>query len=231
MDDVPMTRWLNETELQAWLKLAGVMLKLSPTLDSQLQRDSDMTHFDYLCLAMLSESDDRTLRMGELAALTNASLSRLSHVITKLEKRGWVCRRRSPDSGRVTLVHLDDEGWKVLVKPRRPATSRRCASWSSTASSADDVAALERIAGSIVARIEASAPEVDLLSLNQIPPGVSWSDPDPTPGGSTHVQSRHLQPLRQGQLHRLRPARRPGAARRPAGPALLVRARAASRRA
>ena len=52
-----MTRWLDEDELQAWLQLAGVMLKLAPTLDSQLQRDSDLTHFDYLCLAMLSESD------------------------------------------------------------------------------------------------------------------------------------------------------------------------------
>ena len=83
-----MTRWLDEDELQAWLKLAGVMLKLAPALDSQLQRDSDLTHFDYLCLAMLSESDDRTLRMSELAARVNASLSRLSHVISKLEKRG-----------------------------------------------------------------------------------------------------------------------------------------------
>ena len=52
-----MTRWLDEDELQAWLKLAGVMLKLAPALDSQLQRDSDLTHFDYLCLAMLSETE------------------------------------------------------------------------------------------------------------------------------------------------------------------------------
>ena len=81
-----MTRWLDEDELQAWLKLAGVMLKLSPALDSQLQRDSDLTHFDYLCLAMLSETEGRTLPMSELAARTNASLSRLSHVVSKLAK-------------------------------------------------------------------------------------------------------------------------------------------------
>ena len=51
-----MTRWLTEDELASWFPLAGVMLKLNPALDSQLQRDSDMTHFDYLCLAMLSEA-------------------------------------------------------------------------------------------------------------------------------------------------------------------------------
>ena len=150
-----MTRWLDEDELRAWLLLAGVMLKLSPALDSQLQRDSDLTHFDYLCLAMLSESDDRTLRMSELATQVNASLSRLSHVISKLEKRGWVARRPSPDSRRVTLVTLTDVGWEVLVAaaPGHVETVRELVF---DDLSRDDVAALSRVAGHIVERIEAS---------------------------------------------------------------------------
>lgn len=150
-----MTRWLDENELQAWLKLAGVMLKLSPTLDSQLQRDSDLTHFDYLCLAMLSESDDRTLRMSDLATRVNASLSRLSHVISKLEKRGWVARTPSPDSRRVTLVSLTEEGWKVLVAAA-PGHVETVRSLVFDGLSPEDVAALDRIAGHIVERIEAS---------------------------------------------------------------------------
>jgi DNA-binding MarR family transcriptional regulator len=150
-----MTRWLNDQELEAWLKLAGVMLKLGPTLDSQLLRDSDMTHFDYLCLAMLSERDDRTLRMSELAAQVNASLSRLSHVVTKLEGRGWVCRQPSPESRRVTLVRLTDEGWGVLVDaaPGHVETVRGLV-FEDLAP--DDVRALERVAGHIVSRIDAS---------------------------------------------------------------------------
>lgn len=150
-----MTRWLAEDELQAWLKLAGVMLKLPPTLDSQLQHDSDLTHFDYLCLAMLSESDDRTLRMSELATRVNASLSRLSHVISKLEKRGWVARTPSPDSRRVTLVSLTEEGWKVLVAAA-PGHVETVRSLVFDGLSAEDVAALNRVAGHIVERIEAS---------------------------------------------------------------------------
>ena len=150
-----MTRWLDDDELRAWLKLAGVMLKLSPALDSQLQRDFDLTHFDYLCLAMLSESDDRTLPMSELAARTNATLSRLSHVISKLEGRGWVARHPSPHSRRVTLVSLTEDGWKVLVDaaPRHVETVR---SLIFDDLSREDVAALERIAGHIVERIESS---------------------------------------------------------------------------
>jgi DNA-binding MarR family transcriptional regulator len=151
-----MTRWLTPDELRAWLKLAGVMLKLNPTLDSQLQRDSDLTHFEYLCLAMLSEEEDRTLRMSGLAARVNASLSRLSHVISKLEKRGLVARTPCPESRRVTLVSLTDEGWRVLVKAA-PGHVETVASLVFDGLDPADVAALERVATHIVNRIEQSS--------------------------------------------------------------------------
>ena len=150
-----MTQWLDEDEQRAWLRLAGVMLKLSPTLDSALQRDSQLTHFDYLCLAMLSESEGRCLPMSELAARVNASLSRLSHVVKKLEARGWVVRTPSPDNKRVTLASLTDDGWSVLVAaaPAHVATVRSLVFDGLTPS---DVRHLERIAGHIVDRIDAT---------------------------------------------------------------------------
>ncbi|HEX6514450.1 MAG TPA: MarR family transcriptional regulator [Nocardioidaceae bacterium] len=151
MDD--QTRWLDDDELRAWLRLAGVMLKLGPALDSQLQRDADMTHFDYLCLAMLSESEDHTLRMSELAARANASLSRLSHVVKKLEQRGWVERFPCPDSRRVTMARLTPTGYDVLVAAA-PGHVETVRSLVFDDLDRDDVAALERIAGHIVDRID-----------------------------------------------------------------------------
>lgn len=151
MDD--QTRWLDDDELRAWLRLAGVMLKLGPALDSQLQRDADMTHFDYLCLAMLSEAEDHTLRMSELAARANASLSRLSHVVKKLEQRGWVERLPCPDSRRVTMARLTPTGYDVLVAAA-PGHVETVRSLVFDDLDRDDVAALERIAGHIVDRID-----------------------------------------------------------------------------
>jgi DNA-binding MarR family transcriptional regulator len=150
-----MTRWLDDDEMRAWLKLTGLMLKLAPALDSQLQRDSELTHFDYLCLAMLSETESHIRPMSDLAAATNASLSRLSHVISKLERRGLVRREPSPHSRRVTLVGLTEQGWKVLVAaaPGHVETVRELVF---DGLSREDVLALERIAGHIVERIEAS---------------------------------------------------------------------------
>jgi DNA-binding MarR family transcriptional regulator len=104
---------------------------------------------------MLSEEDDRTLRMSGLAARVNASLSRLSHVVSKLERRGFVARTPSPTSRRVTLAELTEEGWQVLVAAA-PGHVETVRSLVFEDLGPEDVAALERIAGHIVDRIEAS---------------------------------------------------------------------------
>ncbi|CAA9345718.1 MAG: hypothetical protein AVDCRST_MAG34-1228 [uncultured Nocardioidaceae bacterium] len=150
-----MTRWLTEDELASWFPLAGVMLKLNPALDSQLQRDSDMTHFDYLCLAMLSEEESWTTTMSALAGRTNASLSRLSHVISKLEGRGWVCRSRSEVSRRVTLVRMTEQGYDVLVAAA-PGHVETVRSLIYEGLGPDDVAHLRRLMTHVLERIEAS---------------------------------------------------------------------------
>ena len=150
-----MTRWLSDAELASWLPLAGVMLRLGPALDSQLQRDSELTHFDYLCLAMLSDEPDWTATMSTLAARTNASLSRLSHVVTKLERRGWVVRSRSEESRRVRVVRMTERGYAVLVAaaPGHVETVRSLVYDGLTEA---DVAHLHRLMSHILDRIETS---------------------------------------------------------------------------
>ncbi|MEP6630268.1 MAG: MarR family transcriptional regulator [Lapillicoccus sp.] len=108
------TRWLTEEESLAWRAVMSMMLRIPGPLDAQMQRDSGITLFDYLALSYLSMATDRTLRMSELAAVTNGSLSRLSNVVKRLEQRGWVVREPDPTDGRYTLAHLTDEGHAVV---------------------------------------------------------------------------------------------------------------------
>ena len=84
------TRWLTPAQLRAWKKFVAVVEIRPGTLDGQLQRDADVTHFEYFTMAMLSEAPDRTLRMTSLASATNSTLPRLSHVVSRLEKRGYI---------------------------------------------------------------------------------------------------------------------------------------------
>lgn len=107
--------WLDDAEQRAWRQLAAVILKLPSELDRQLQRDAGMSHFEYWVIALLSEAPDRSLRMSHLAAQANASLSRLSHVVSRLEGRGWVTRQPCPDDARATLAMLTEAGWREVV--------------------------------------------------------------------------------------------------------------------
>jgi DNA-binding MarR family transcriptional regulator len=108
-------RWLTDDERVAWVRLAAVLELLPGVLDTQLRRDADLSHFEYFVLAMLSEAHERTLRMTSLAARTNATLPRLSHVVRRLEDRGLVRRFPCPHDGRATNAQLTEEGWTTVV--------------------------------------------------------------------------------------------------------------------
>ncbi|MGJ6979721.1 MarR family winged helix-turn-helix transcriptional regulator [Aestuariimicrobium soli] len=114
-EPTPEPRWLDENEQHAWLPLARMLVRLPALLSAQLQRDSGMTHFEYTVLSCLSEADEQTLRMSDLAQLSDGSLSRLSQVVGKLENRGWVSRRRSREDRRAIHATLTDAGMAALV--------------------------------------------------------------------------------------------------------------------
>jgi DNA-binding MarR family transcriptional regulator len=111
----PEPRWLDGIERDAWLSLIGVIIRLPAALDAQLQRDAGLSHFEYMVMVNLSNADDHVLRMSQLAALCHSSLSRLSHVVARLERRGWLRRDPCPDDGRATLATLTDDGFAKLA--------------------------------------------------------------------------------------------------------------------
>lgn len=108
--------WLDHSEMEAWLPVAGLIIRLPAALDAQLQRDAGMSHFEFAVLARLSEAPGRTLRMSTLATFAHGSLSRLSHVTKRLESKGWVYREPCPDDGRYTNAVLTDEGFAKLAE-------------------------------------------------------------------------------------------------------------------
>ncbi|HUC13941.1 MAG TPA: MarR family transcriptional regulator, partial [Acidimicrobiales bacterium] len=108
-------RWLTAEEERGWRAVASVMHKLRWALECQLEQDSDLSFIEYHALARLSEEPDRTLRMSELAVLTNSSLSRLSHLVTRLEKWGFVRREADKTDGRFTNAILTKAGYAKLV--------------------------------------------------------------------------------------------------------------------
>ncbi|MBY3989587.1 MarR family transcriptional regulator [Rhodococcus fascians] len=107
-------QWLNPQEIRAWLNLAGLIESLPQLLSAQLKKEASMNNFDYMVLAGLSESPNRTIGMSDLAAFAAGSLSRLSHALTKMETKGWVRRQLLAQDGRQTEVVLTDEGMDAV---------------------------------------------------------------------------------------------------------------------
>jgi DNA-binding MarR family transcriptional regulator len=112
----PPAKWLTAAELDSWLSLVRLMTWLPWSMDQQLQRDSKLGIVEYQVLAMLSQSPERKMRMSSLAEATNASLSRLSHLVKRLEHRGLVRREPDPADGRFTNAILTDLGFHTLAE-------------------------------------------------------------------------------------------------------------------
>lgn len=102
--------WLSEQEAETWKNVWSFHVWLPTRLEAQLKRDAGISHYDYFALTQLWRAPEHVLRMSELAAECDMTLSHLSRVITRLEKQEFVRRLPDPDDGRSTLAELTDAG-------------------------------------------------------------------------------------------------------------------------
>ena len=149
------TPWLEQRQLRAWIRLRGILELLPGVLDAQLRRDADVTEFEFYVLAMLSEAPGRTLRMTELARQTNATLPRLSHVVTRLEGRDLVERFPCPEDRRATNARLTEAGW-AKVQAAAPGHVVNVRHHVIDALSAEQIDQLAGIGAAVLARLDPS---------------------------------------------------------------------------
>lgn len=141
--------WLSPDERRAWIALMALVEVLPATLDAQLKRAGGVNHFEYQVLAGLSDAPDRTIRMSDLALFASGSLSRLSHAVARLEKKGWVLRRSCASDPRYVEAVLTDAGAAFMreIAPGHVAEARRLVI---DALTPRQVAQLEKIARTVV---------------------------------------------------------------------------------
>ena len=150
-------RWLSDEERAAWLATAAIMTTLPAALDARLRQESDLTFIEYMVLAVLSERADRTMQMSDIAAGVSASLSRLSHVVTRLEKRGFLSRTRIPGSGQRTNATLTDAGYAKVVAAA-PAHVTAVRDYFVDVLTPTDLATMQRIGLGVARRINPERP-------------------------------------------------------------------------
>jgi DNA-binding MarR family transcriptional regulator len=153
--EAPPVKWLTAAELDSWLSVVRMLTWLPWSIDQQLQRDSRLRMVEYQVLAMLSTSPERTMRMSSLAEVTNASLSRLSHLVKRLEVRGLVRREPDPTDGRFTKAILTEKGFRTIAEAA-PGHVSHVRSLVIDVLSPEQLRRLGRDADRIVSRIDTS---------------------------------------------------------------------------
>jgi DNA-binding MarR family transcriptional regulator len=154
--------WLDDEQQAVWQDLLTVVIGLPALLDRQMQRDAGISNFEYSVLARLSMTDGVTMRLSDLAAECTCTLPRLSKVMVRFEKHGWVTRYPDPGNARYTLATLTRAGIGKVQEsaPQHVEQVRRLVFDPLTAAQQRQLGtALARIADPVRARLDGTHPD------------------------------------------------------------------------
>jgi DNA-binding MarR family transcriptional regulator len=149
------TRWLDEGEQRAWRSYLQMHGQLLARLNRQLQADSGLSLADYEVLVHLTEVPDGRLRPFELQRGLQWEQSRLSHQLTRMQRRGLVSREGCTDDGRGAFIVLTETGRRAIetAAPGHVDTVRRLFLDGLTR---DQITMLGQLSTQMLARLDAS---------------------------------------------------------------------------
>ena len=112
----PEELWLTAKEQLAWRSFLYSTTLLNARLSEALEADPeiDLTLGEYEILVRLSEAEQGWIRMSDLADQVVHSRSRLTHTVSRMEKRGLVERVRCESDGRGRQAQLTATGLRLL---------------------------------------------------------------------------------------------------------------------
>lgn len=159
--------WLSEAEQRLWRRWLRVNALLPAILHRELQAESGLSLSDFEVLARLTDSPDGRVRVSDLARALQWEKSRVSHHVTRMERRGLVKREECADDGRGAFVVLSPGGLAAIdqAAPGHVRTVRRVVF---DTLSQDDTEALAAVIDKVLARLEA-APAADPVDLSDAP--------------------------------------------------------------
>jgi DNA-binding MarR family transcriptional regulator len=119
-------RWLDARERRMWRAYLRMQRAIEVALVRQLG-EAGISRTDFEVLVPLSEAENRTTRVRDLASWLGWDRSRISHQLRRMEERGLITREDCAEDARGTLVRLTDKGYEITVEaaPGQVETVRR----------------------------------------------------------------------------------------------------------
>jgi DNA-binding MarR family transcriptional regulator len=147
------TRWLDDDEQRAWRAFLRMQGRLGAQLNRQLQADSGLSLADYDVLVRLTDTPEGRRRPFELQRDLQWEQSRLSHHLSRMQRRGLIRREECADDGRGAFVVLTETGRQAITAaaPGHVETVRRLFLDRLTP---DQVVTLRQVAERVLAHID-----------------------------------------------------------------------------
>src|ERR1700735_1586914 len=121
------SRWLTADEQRAWRAYMRATTALTARLNRQLQAESGLSLPEYEVLVQLSEAPQGKLRPFQLGLALDWEQSRLSHMLSRMSRRGFVVRQDCAGDRRGADVVLTAAGRAAIesAAPGHVAAVRR----------------------------------------------------------------------------------------------------------
>lgn len=157
-DDSP---WLSADAQLLWRRWLQLNAELPVVLHRELQADAGLSLSDFEVLVNLTDTPDGRVRVTDLARQMNWERSRVSHDVTRMQRRGLVERSECRDDGRGAWVVLTKQGRSAIARaaPGHAATVRRLIFDNLTP---DEVAVMNGVIDKVLSRLttdKATSPE------------------------------------------------------------------------
>lgn len=148
--------WLPAEAQQLWRRWLRLNALLPGVLHRELQADAGLSLPDFDVLVQLTDRPDARVRVSDLARGLHWERSRVSHHVTRMERRGLVRREECRDDGRGAWVVLTEQGRAVIEQaaPAHVATVRRLVF---DALSPQEAEVMGEVIEKILARLEGTA--------------------------------------------------------------------------
>lgn len=113
------TDTLSDSELEVWRAFYVMRRRLDRALDLQLQRASGISASEYEVLFTVNDAPNRQLRGRDIAAGIGWEKSRVSHLVSRMEKRGLVARAECETDARGSWIGLTPDGRRAVLRAIR----------------------------------------------------------------------------------------------------------------
>ena len=113
-------QWLSQEQQRVWRRYLRLGRLLPARLSQELDASSGLTGAEYEVLVNLSETPDGRLRPFQLGEAMRWEQSRLSHQLSRMQRRGLVTRDACPSDGRGAFVALTEAG-RHAIESAAPA--------------------------------------------------------------------------------------------------------------